>query len=451
MFQLKTALVSASVAFMLGCPRSAEAIPIFQRISPAPKDFLFAVNGDFTQYPGSAVGDLTGVVEAVGLADPIVPALTLSGCHMSDFAGFVAGSIALMQRGGCTFGQKAANAAAAGAIGALIFEDGLQGGNIVSNVGYSLDAGIPTFITTFDIGVDFATSAEPVTVREVVSDVSDSAFPVPEPTSFGILACASLSIAFARSGRVGPRNTPGAGERRVRPDTPRLGRPLEIPLDICQQIRPRHGLVEAITAMPGAALLLDRQGRIVFANAAAENLLAENDGLGIGRAGSARLSAEDDVENAILAGAIRRSIEAATGIVPAWSAMARISRRSDKPSLVVLLTPLPSPFHPFSADSRCDPGILVQILGSADWSETRVATFAKIYGLTLSETRVAAAVGCGLSAPQAATHLCVSLNTVKTHLRRCFDKTGMRSQVELARLMALTPNLGSISIKGRVF
>ncbi len=47
-----------------------------------------------------------------------------SGCEAADFAGFTPGNIALLQRGTCTFELKAENAAAEGAIGIVIFNQG---------------------------------------------------------------------------------------------------------------------------------------------------------------------------------------------------------------------------------------------------------------------------------------------------------------------------------------
>ena len=43
---------------------------------------------------------------------------------MDDFAGFPAGAIALIQRGGCSFALKAYNAEAAGASAVIIFNQG---------------------------------------------------------------------------------------------------------------------------------------------------------------------------------------------------------------------------------------------------------------------------------------------------------------------------------------
>ncbi len=46
------------------------------------------------------------------------------GCNASDFAGFTAGRIALILRGNCTFQDKVSNALAAGAVAAVIYNDG---------------------------------------------------------------------------------------------------------------------------------------------------------------------------------------------------------------------------------------------------------------------------------------------------------------------------------------
>ena len=55
------------------------------------------------------------------------------------------------------------------------------------------------------------------------------------------------------------------------------------------------------------------------------------------------------------------------------------------------------------------------------------------------QARVAVLVGSGLTAPQAAEALGISLSTVKTHLKHCFDKIGVHSEVALARLLSTLP------------
>lgn len=57
---------------------------------------------------------------------PAEPGST-SGCEDSDFADFEPGNIALVQRGTCTFADKAVNAEEAGASAVIIFNEGQEG------------------------------------------------------------------------------------------------------------------------------------------------------------------------------------------------------------------------------------------------------------------------------------------------------------------------------------
>lgn len=111
-----------------------------------------------THETGRFTGSGTGVVEAavtpvdVNLAPPRT---STSGCEAADFAGFPAGDIALIQRGTCTFADKAANAEAAGASAVIIFNQGNtpdREGLIVGTLaGYI--AGIPVVGASFDAAV----------------------------------------------------------------------------------------------------------------------------------------------------------------------------------------------------------------------------------------------------------------------------------------------------------
>jgi DNA-binding CsgD family transcriptional regulator len=58
------------------------------------------------------------------------------------------------------------------------------------------------------------------------------------------------------------------------------------------------------------------------------------------------------------------------------------------------------------------------------------------YGLTLAEARVALHAASGRSVAEIGAQLKISPNTVKTHLRRVFAKTGVHRQAELASIIA---------------
>jgi hypothetical protein len=123
-------------------------IPVFERISPNPTSYNFGIGNDFTVIEFSAPGDVTASV----LAIPDLDLDSAFGCTAADFVGFSAGSIALISRGTCTFALKIANAAAAGAVAAVISN------NVAGGAG-NFTAGSPTLIpalfTTMAIGDEF--------------------------------------------------------------------------------------------------------------------------------------------------------------------------------------------------------------------------------------------------------------------------------------------------------
>ncbi|GAA0266075.1 M28 family peptidase [Cryptosporangium japonicum] len=93
----------------------------FSQVGPAPKTF---VNGtDFATLSFSGKGTAQGTVTAVDV-NLTPPRASTSGCEATDFANFPKGNIALVQRGTCDFGVKATNAAAAGAVGVIVFNQG---------------------------------------------------------------------------------------------------------------------------------------------------------------------------------------------------------------------------------------------------------------------------------------------------------------------------------------
>jgi len=126
--------------------------PVLQRITAPAATFVDGVDFATMSYSGS--GDVTAAVSAVDLVVPSpAPNASTSGCEAADFAGFPAGNIALMQRGTCTFRVKALNALAAGASGAIIFNEGNPGRTaIIFGTLSPPVVGLPTVGATFALG-----------------------------------------------------------------------------------------------------------------------------------------------------------------------------------------------------------------------------------------------------------------------------------------------------------
>ncbi|MGH7483111.1 MAG: M20/M25/M40 family metallo-hydrolase, partial [Longimicrobiales bacterium] len=164
--------------------------PFFQELSPAEFEQLApnavtyvlgstADNGFFTlEYSGSsAPAGVTGTVQGtndIQVPPGPTPSSSHSGCEAADFAGFAAGNVALIQRGTCTFQLKAENAQAAGAIAAIIFNEGQPGRTEAFSGtlgGPTVD--IPVIGVSFATGAEFHQSASPVSVRILVDSISE--------------------------------------------------------------------------------------------------------------------------------------------------------------------------------------------------------------------------------------------------------------------------------------
>ncbi len=129
-----------------------------EQVSPAGGD-TFVYNVDFSIADGSANADITENVEAVDvLFHTNADTTSTSGCEDADFAEFVVGDIALIQRGTCTFHEKVINAQEAGAAGVIIFNEGNTAERsdllFATAVGET-DITIPVFGLSFEQGQAF--------------------------------------------------------------------------------------------------------------------------------------------------------------------------------------------------------------------------------------------------------------------------------------------------------
>ena len=141
-----------------------------QRTMPTRTDY--AVMRDHRPLASSGTGSVTAPVTAVDLSLTGDRATT-SACEASDFTGFPRGNIALVQRGTCQFTAKVDHAAAAGASGVIV----LNQGNDPSRLGLfagtlGKQASMPVVATTFDLGVEWATTPGTTLTLAVESTVT---------------------------------------------------------------------------------------------------------------------------------------------------------------------------------------------------------------------------------------------------------------------------------------
>lgn len=164
----------ASAQYVFDRLKAAGFTPRFQ-----PFSFPFVLRSGSARELSPVARNLTTVTllfspstPAGGITAPlgVVPNDADPGCQAADFAGgSYTGTIALIKRGGCTFAIKAANAAAAGAVAAVVYDNTV--GAISPTLGSRADARIPTAYVTLATGetliADTAGGTQTVTLNLV--------------------------------------------------------------------------------------------------------------------------------------------------------------------------------------------------------------------------------------------------------------------------------------------
>jgi len=145
---------------------------------------------DYQVMSGSGSGDVTARLVAIDIRVPAVPLPTntnpadtsTSGCEQADYdaAGFMAGDVALIQRGTCTFVSKVALAIANGASAVVMFNEG-QTGRTSAAFGAVGPVAIPVISTTYAVGVEMynLTLAGPVTIHIVTNTTNEPVLRAP--------------------------------------------------------------------------------------------------------------------------------------------------------------------------------------------------------------------------------------------------------------------------------
>ena len=152
-----------------------------EQTAPTPTTYVEDV--DYTLMSQTDAGDVSGPVASVDL-DLGPGNSSTSGCEPADYAGFPAGSIAIVQRGACSFQDKAENASNAGAIGVIIFNQGNspdREGLINGTLSAEYSGGIPVVFATYALGESFI--ATPGLQLHMVVDVARQ-----EVTTYNVIA-----------------------------------------------------------------------------------------------------------------------------------------------------------------------------------------------------------------------------------------------------------------------
>ena len=173
----------------------------------------------------------------------------------------------------------------------------------------------------------------------------------------------------------------------------------------------------ALPDLPGVELLVTPNGRLLSRPAGLDGLVREKVFV---------------VRNGVLSAALLPGLAAALGAAgrdpSGWP-----------PPVGMILGPLDTPLGPLrvavTPGGASAPGAVRLSIAFLPDAEP-AAALAQRYRLTPREAEIAVCLGAGSTLPEAAAALGIGLTTARTHLMRLFDKTGTRSQLALALLVA---------------
>lgn len=188
-------------------------------------------------------------------------------------------------------------------------------------------------------------------------------------------------------------------------------------------------LEQTMDALSAGVFLTDYDGRIVYMNKSAEHQVNTGNALQIA---NSRLIATDHKANAALVRAL--AAKACTDAVMGSRGSALALPDGGGAGYLASVLPLDGGARrELMAPFRARAGVFVQDPIAAP--RTDGEAFARLYGLTGAELKVLLTLAPGVTAKEAAGALGLREPTIKTHLKRIYEKTGMSRQSELIRLL----------------
>lgn len=197
-----------------------------------------------------------------------------------------------------------------------------------------------------------------------------------------------------------------------------------------------HAAEKVLDGLSMGVVTLDREGRVIRVNRAAESLLARRAGFTV-RQGKLRCTHRNS-EPGFAAAVARAAAGPNDASVLAGTALA-IEREPLSRPLGVLVAPvLPQeagqPLLP--AELRNRVAVLVTISDPDAEVALPAERVARIFALTPAEARIAVALAAGATLDEYAEQAGVTLGTARWTVKRALEKTGCRRQSELVRLIA---------------
>ena len=182
-----------------------------------------------------------------------------------------------------------------------------------------------------------------------------------------------------------------------------------------------------LNSLHNALFALGSDGRLLFANAAANRLLERGDGVFLA---DGHLRTRSVADQAGLDGLIKHALVPKAQESQSWALASRVG--GGRP-YAIFVSPLKVSDEELLASAA---KVLVVIHDVGGRCRPDAELVRGIYGLTEAEAHLAAALGGGHSLESAAALLGVQASTARAHLKAVFRKVGVNRQQDLVRLLA---------------
>lgn len=194
-------------------------------------------------------------------------------------------------------------------------------------------------------------------------------------------------------------------------------------------------LRSVLDRIPAPLVLVDQVAKIVGANALADTMLRQRDGVSTvgGRLVAARASETAALANAIAQATTIANAGPRTPVREPPPPMVPLTRQGRRQAAAICL-PL-RPGTAFRGELPPQGRVLVVLHDPDRVARLNPATLAALHGLTATEGILAAHLAEGGSLADFATARGCSEHTARTHLKRLLDKTGTQRQADLVRVL----------------
>ncbi len=185
----------------------------------------------------------------------------------------------------------------------------------------------------------------------------------------------------------------------------------------------------AVEQLSVGTIILDENARLLNCNAMASELFEQKDGLYCVKD---RLQLSNTERTAELQQLIGEVMDSQRAERPAVVQALRVERPSGLADLGLVIRPVPGNAW---SQGKAVPSVVIFVSDPEQSSDAPIQAIARLFGFTPTEASLAMLLANGLTLDESAEQLHVSRNTVRTHLRSVFAKTGVSRQPMLVRLI----------------